>query len=506
MKARLIAALVFIGSFLHGAIVFDKTTFIPVPNFRPTSPEITSMKTDHYFLCKDHRKSFTAFVIGGISANPQDIAQYFLPFQKSTLLAGELGSTAVQSQEADVIANYFGVLTSSLYTLGEPAEPKLSQYTFESKLAFKPQQLFAGVCFTYHQHLSPYDDKGWWFEIVLPIKWVKTQMNMVEEIIVKGGPDGDDPEVPEGFVGNMTEAFQQRSWNFGKIDGAQTKVGIADIQLELGYTYLNQESCRLSSYWGVYIPTSNKPKSEFIFEPLVGNCGHPGLFSGASTAFRIWRNCEQAIYWELDTAGTLLLSNTQIRSFDLKDKSWSRYMWVYLDSKTTDTHPGINVFTQEVRVTPGTWRDLNIAFAYEQPNLRAEAGYHFFSRQAENVCLTCPWEEGPAIASIINNDNEFINKGVSRNRATINDYQGVRNDNIPGTDTQTYKPIRECDLDLTTAAHPATIVHTLYGAISYHWGCCTLPRYVGFGFSYDMISDNSALQQWMIWGRFGITF
>lgn len=506
MKYRLLLGVLLASSSISGSIIFrGKSTFIPVPSFRPTSPEIISMKSDREIFCADRRKSFDVILIGGSSANDESLGAYFMPWGSNEVIAGELGSRATKNSSVDAIANYFGVLTSSMYTVGMPSEQKLNEYTFESKIRFKPRQQYLGLCFVYHQHLSCEEDRGWWGEIIAPIRWVRTSMNLKEDILVRGGPNGNDPEVPKGFVGSMTAAFRQGKWNFGKIDKAMTKIGIADIQLKLGYTCINKESCKLYSYWGVIIPTSNKITSEFVFEPLVGNGAHPGLYSGVSAAFRIWRCGEKVIYWEGDTCGTLLLSNKQFRPIDLKDKAWSRYMWVYLDNKTTNTSPGINVFTQRFKVTPGTSRDLNIAFAYEQPCIRAEAGYHYFARQAEVVEFAKAYKPGPAIASIINDEGDFINKGISRNRATINDYLGVNNDNtIDGE--QTYKVIVESDFDLESAAHPATVVHTVYAALSYHWGCCATPMFAGIGFSYDISSDNSALQQWSIWGRYGISF
>jgi hypothetical protein len=491
--------------------LFKRTFFSDIPPFNPTSPELVALNRDRLTYCCDFKKWFDVIIEGGMSLDSWKISNYFSPntCNSNSILVGELGSESVSNGTADLVANYFNILTDSMFVTGAVAD--FTNYTFQSKIIFKPKQQFFAAALVYHQHISRTQDKGWWFEFVFPIKWVKNNMHLEEEVITPGGPGGDDPQVPNGYMANMKQAFKQPKFKFGKIDGPQSAGGIADPQLRLGYTYFNHESFHLSSYWGAILPTSNKPTAEYMFEPIYGNNSHFGIFAAASVGARIWRSCERAIYWELDTNGILLLKNKQTRSFDLKDKTWGRYIWVYTDKTVTTTSPGINEFTKEVEVTPGTSRDLNIAFTYECPCFRIEGGYNYYGRQAEMVCLSRPWGEKVALASIINKDGDYqIGKGVgdsaiSRDRSTASDYLGVLNDMTVESD-DTYKMIRQCDLDLNSAAHPATVSHTFYGVGSYNWGPCDRPKYFGLGIIYSNGSDNSTLNQITIFSKFGMTF
>lgn len=499
---------------------YKRTFFSEPPSFRPTTPEMISIFRDRLDVCYDEKQYLKVIALGTISINSAKIAKYFSPVRaEESFIAGELGSHAAQSGQIDVIANYFNVLTAPLPIAGDPADlAAFENYTFQSKLTLDPQQLSFGFAFNYHRHLSKTQDCGWWLDLTFPFKWVKNDLRLCEKVINAGGPGGNDPQVPNGFFPNMTEAFKSQYFKFGRIDGAQTAFGLADIYAMVGYTYFNNDSRHFDSFFGLIVPTSNKPKAEFLFEPIFGNEGHAGLMSGTSIGFRLWQDkCrESAFYWELDMVGTLLAENSQTRSFDLKDKTWGRYMWVYLNNKSTTTTPGINIFTKQVDVKPGTSRDLNLAYVFEHPRFRAEFGYHYFARAPEKVTLASPWNETVAIATIINGDNEFVASAASktsRDRSTISDYLGVLNDTNPANDPTVtadnvvYRTIKENDLDLISCSHPATVVHTFYGALSYHWGCgCKNAQYIGIGFAYDFGPDNATFDRFEGWAKYGIEF
>lgn len=494
----------FISSIIHANNATSKTIFVVQPIFRPTSPEMISIRRERLRMTDEEKRySFDVIPFGGKTMNEEDLAEYFLPFGKNEILSGELGSTAVKQNTVDAIANYFGILTSDLYKAGFPVDGTLNNYTFESRLSFHPKQVFGGVTLCYKQHLSRHTDKGFWFDVVIPIEHITNDMGLKEEIIKKGGPDGDDPNVPQGFVGSMTQAFKQSAWKYGKINGKMDTIRIADLYFRLGYITVKEETHYLNSYLGFSIGSGNPVTSEFVFEPIVGQNQHNTFFSGISAGFRIWSSCEQSLYYELDTCGTLFFNNEQTRSFDLKDKSWSRYMWVYLDKNSTTTSPGINVFTKRVTVDAGTSRDFNSALVYKNRCFYGELGYHFYSRQAEEVQLVNPWQEGPAIASIIKN-GDFIAGGASRNNATINEYLDIGNDTINGVET--YVEIKESDLNLESAAHPALISHNVYFSLAYHWDCSINPKYAGLGASYEFATNNAVTKRVMLWGRFGISF
>lgn len=485
----------------------SKTFFSVQPIFNVTSPETVSIKRDQLRIENAEKKysiDITAF--GGESTNEKDLAKYFLPFNKSEILVGELGSKSVINEDADVIANYFNIFTDTFFEAGEPLEDFVKNYTFESKLSFRPKQKFYGAALTYKQHLSRYTDKGFWIEVILPVEHVKNDINIHEEVLTEGGPNGDNPNIPEGFVGNMIDVFKQTTWKFGRIDGSRSKTRIPDLYIKLGYNYFTERNYHLSSIMGFSLPTGNKPTGEFLFEPIVGQEGHATFFFGTSLGFKILSSCEKSVFFEFDLNGTIFFDNDQIRSFDLKGRPWSRYMWVYLEKKSgVKPSPGINTFTRSVNVSVGSSRDLNSAFVYQDKCINAEVGYHFYSREGEKIKLNSPWPKNIAIASVYDKDKDVIFGTISKNRATIRDFLNVENDTENGI-PDAYKQIEESDLDLESAAHPCVISHKVYFSLAYNWCKCNHPKFFGIGASYEFGESNAILERWMAWARLGISF
>jgi hypothetical protein len=491
------------------ANITSRTIFnLPAP-YRPGSmEEIAAKRNQLIYLDQDLQQQLTVTPFGSISTSGSDLAQYFLPCQPhgsgSSLIAGEFGSAATVSNSADLIANYFGVLTAPFPANGDPFDR--ADYKFQSKLKFKPKTSTWGAAISYRHHLSDYVDKGFWVEVVAPIVRVKTKLGLCEEVQVAGGTTGANPNTPAGYFSNMLSAFKQSDWNYGKISGAQTKAGLADIYLKLGYIYAQEEHYYLNTYFGAVVPTSAKPTNEFLFEPTMGNNGHFGILSGASVGVRLWADCEKSLYWILDTAGTMLLPTSQLRTMDLQGRPWSRYLWVYLSSSNHTVNPGVNSFTLPVQVEIGSIRDLNTAWVYKTGDLHLEAGYHFFHRGPEELSLQQSLGSGVAVAGIVDQNGDYDNAvGISRNQASIKRYLTVSNEkDLVGNDT--YVPLSSTDLDLNSAAHPAMTSHAFYVAAGHHWLDFTTPVYLGVGTAVEWGVDNAALSRLAFWGKVEISF
>lgn len=481
--------------------------------FRPTTPEM--LTPGRGFVSRDEcdRHRFSATIATGTSTSADKIAAYFLPNGKQEILTGELGSMAVKEGRADVIASYFGVLTAPIWTVGEEgALEKLDAYTFESNLCFQPKQVFFATAFTYRYQLSCELDKGFWFEVVAPIVWVKNNLNFTEKVLVYGGPGGNDPQVPAGYFANMTQALAQTNWLFGQINGPRNKGGFADIQLKLGYTYLDCCDYHLASFMGVIIPTSNSPTAEFLWEPIYGDQKQWAFMSCFYGGFKIWSDYCRSIYWEIDTCGIYYLANNQTRMLDLKNRPWSRYLWMYPTTSTTYPQQGINFTTHRVEVNQGISRDLNTAFVLNQGRFNAEFGYHIYAKEAERLKFASTYRSGPGVAAIINEEDAFAN-GITKDNATISLYNEIQNDKgfvyDPSTGMTVYKeifrPLQQEDFDLRSAASPAIFSNTFYFTVSGIMGACALNELL-LGASYEFASDVAVVDRWMIWFKWALQF
>ncbi len=471
--------------------------------FYPTTPETLPLNRtllEPYQQDQFYQVYFTPYF--SQTGHHDDLGSYFLPNGKSSMICGEFGCTAAYNGTLDVLANYFNVFTNAIPITGDPIS--LQDYRFESLVKFKPKQTMVGTALTYHQHLSEYLDEGFWWEFIIPLLNVTNDLQVSEDFINTGtGP------TPDGYYNNMIEAFQQPGWYYGKIDdSARSAFGIADIQVKLGYTYNKTETHAFSTYWGIILPTGNTPDAEWMFEPVVGNNGHMGLYSAASLFFRVWHSEEMGLYWTLDTAGIFFGENKQMRSFDLKGKPWSRYMSVYADYGATSVTPGINIFTQSMNVTPGAQRDLNLGFLFKNGGFRGEFGYHVFCRAQEIVKLAGRWDSNAGIAAIYDsNIGNMIAGGATRDQATINTYGNITNDQINASSTTAkFLAISEDQIDLNSAAMAGTFLNTFYVTLNYYWADRPHPVYLAGGGSFDMKTDNTAPAKWAAWFNLGLEF
>ncbi|OGB97188.1 hypothetical protein A3F06_02245 [candidate division TM6 bacterium RIFCSPHIGHO2_12_FULL_36_22] len=520
IRISFLVALLFGFSALFAKIETGRSYLSVWPAFQINSPERVSMHHHQMRLYDDQRRhEFDLTVLGGQSTDSKKLAKYFAPFGKTCLRVGELGSDWAKTGKADIIANYFNIFTSAYPIAGQVYQPTINNYTFKSVISFEPEYKYYGLGAHYRYHFSCDPEKGFWFDMAAPLVRVETDMGLTERIITPGGPGGENPQVPVGYVGSMTEAFKQDGWQFGKIDGPRRVLRITDIQLGIGYTYIKEETHYLQSYMGVLIATGNKPNAIYLFEPIAGNGGHNGLIFGMNLGFTLWACPTQSIALNVDTSSSFFLHNYQIRSFDLKNNTWSRYMFVYADKKAELTSNGINTFTRQVKVGHGFVRNLNLAATYTHCNgFQVEGGYQFFAQSAESVHIECNWQTGPAIAALWNDrDDEFITgtgnttaAGISRNNARINAYEFIGNDKVLDVDgvsyVDGYHPITEGELDLESAVTPGYMTHTFYASIGRYWDHLYNPKFLGAGVSYEFSDENYGLDRWMLWATIGFTF
>src|SRR5579863_1907185 len=347
------------------------------------------------------RGAFQAVLFGGRSTHADNLTRYFFPHGKTMLSVAEDDLLDNFAKKKDLLAQNFNIFTKN--------------GNFRSEISLAPKQSTVGLGVHWRQCFlrNPFTGDGVWVSASTPLVCVINRVNLQENILNNGG--GPDLNANNVVVANMQQAFNQSDWNFGKIiDSSMKKTRLADIELKVGYDkWLEDQLSHLELYGGLIVPTSNKNKGEYLFEPIVGRGGHVGIMAGGSYGKDLWINYYEDMYvqWELAVHGEYLFKNKQTRSFDLVDKPWSRYLPLYanvqqaqeaqaLPDRTKGSNlstPGINILTQRVTVTPGFSCDMNSAFVFTRDTLKGELGYNFFFKRAESVKLACPWQPGPAI-------------------------------------------------------------------------------------------------------------
>lgn len=432
---------------------------------------------------------------GGRSMKPERLAQYFGPSCKRVLRVAENPAA-----HPDILANQLNIYTQN----GD----------FESLFCVSPQQTFAGVGFNYRTHFGYKDqNKGVFFDITIPVYYVRNVMRLQEDILNNGGGPLNDQ-----VVGCVTQAFKQPTWCYGRIDDDcdTTHTGISEIDLQLGYGW-GREQAYMHSYIGVLIPTGNKVKGRKVFEPIIGWDHHMGVHFGSSLGIQIWKSeCgERSIWYELAIDSRYFFENKQVRSFDLKTNGpWSRYMMVYNDLAQAQEAaalcpaeegiilgtPGINIFTQLVKVSPRFQRTYNTAFAIDLKDWTLEGGYNFFTRDAECVRLACPWNQvtlQPALKSLLGCGQTDSVQQIGNN------YNNANLTPLAGYDSNI---ITEDQLDLTSASSPASLNQRLYGAVGYARKHKRVRTVYALGVEYEFIGDNTNMNRWGAWIKGAVIF
>ncbi len=444
-------------------------------------------------------------LFGSKSANPCDTARYFFPNGKQTLIVDEQINSPFYK---DLLAQNFNIFTVD----GD----------FRSYISIWPVQSVIGLGFYYKQSLWRNDDanRNLYFSVSTPIMRVKNDMNFHEDIISDGGGPNDSANTV--VVANMQEAFMQSDWCFGKIGNKDmVETGLGDIEVKLAYEWLQRIPFRLESYIGIVIPTGNKPKSIFMFEPIVGNGHHWGFMYGSTGGIQLWHDKENCSGLRMEFAANSLhlFTNTQTRSFDLINRPWSRYIQLYANKEQAAyaaqlaqegppqsltapnfCTPGINLFTQCVNVKPGYSHNGMTSFVYSHGIFATEGGYGFWCRRADCVTLKYCWQDVIGI-------KHHLGEGNTNPVRTIDGNQFIENITPVPLDEFQQFTVTQADIDLQSAATPCMISHFVFFGIGANWDEINYPLFMNGGVSYEFSNSNNAvLSRWVVWAKSGISF
>ena len=514
MEKRLLIVITLLTTRLYADDFACHSFFTVRPQFRLVSPEKeTQFRNDRMLLRKGGIEGTVQVVVfGGKSNNGLNVNRYFLPSNRAALTAQEY--KAPQFTQDGIFVKTLEARNFNIAT--NPA----ADTTFKSTIYFRPHQETAGIGLSWIQNLW-HDSNGVpriWGELSFPIQYVNNQMNLNEIIVSNGGGVADTIGLDGApHVGDMKQAFKQKTWCYGKVDNCAdlSAWSVSDIEITFGYNALNDDACNFNFYAGFVVPTGTKidqKNAAYIWRPVVGNNHHWGLLFGAHNGFIVFEHKQHQLLLEFDAEGQYLFANTQWRSFDLVQQGpWSRYLEVYTDvaqalQAEADTPPlqmdagtsGINVFTTCARVHPKFTTNTNSGFVYTWngtrfAQLQAELGFNFFVRQAEQITKE-RWDVDVAVKNIDGAGQTNIARSIM--------------DNFPGSaiTVADYTPLTLTDLDLNSAAHPTTLTHTVYLTIGFNWNDICLPTFFGLGASYEVTTATTALDRWLVFGKVGISF
>ncbi len=343
-----------------------------------------------------------------------------------------------------------------------------------------------------------------WLALELPVVYVKNNMHLTESI---SSPDSIE-ENSTWLDGNapsrtMVDAFKRSGMRYGKIDGSRHSTGLADVTVKIGHdpVLLNRKDLHVSYNAGFVMPTSNKAKAIYVFEPIRGNGGHWALLGGCM-AEMLLKSMEHGHLWAQHRAEIqYLFHNTQCRSLDfIINGPWSRYLSLFPDENarasdtaaSTNRVSGINIMTRDVLVTPGFQASFESTLSYIGQKYHGTFGWTLSALQGESVRLKKPWTLGPQIADL-----------ATATRVTP--YARIGGEVFNSGVTTTAIFIQESDIDLNSAARPAVLTNMIQAKVGRYWQN-EHPVLCEVGSSVEVSKFNTAINRWSVWGTVNVAF
>ena len=416
------------------------------------------------------------------SRRPSRIAEFFLPNCSNCITIAESNVAASAGQATQISSPWIGLQGSAIAP-------------FNGQLCLCPRRTVAGAALKFDVSLSSWMEEcgckltDLWLSVFVPVVQVKHDLRASQTITNPGNRTG---------LSTILDAFNNPAWKFGRISRCSLQhSGIDDIKIKLGATLIDNECKRVDVYGVVYAPTGRRSHADYLFEPTIGSGRHLGAGAGLHIDYALWSSDEgNALSIFADVQYAYFMRSREVRSLDLVNGPWSRYLQIaHLDGLLV-SRPGINFFTRDVDVTPRGMVDALVALDYDFCNWNVEIGYEFWWRQNERVELRNVCEQTSAIYDI-------TGRGGSLSNACI--CAAVPGANGPVPDLVT-NPISQERYNENSAAMPRSRSHKVFGALGYDFTVCENAALVGVGFSYEFGHCRSALSQWGVWAKAGLSF
>lgn len=444
------------------------------------------------------------------SFRPHRLAEYFFGSDELTISGSDVGNRADQ----ELLADYFG----------------LSQ-EFSSNVFFKPviQNFIADVGWFFGYG-------NWYWYTHIPIAWQSTNWHLFE--VVENS--GRDTLYPAGYMGADTIMAPYASWSsamqggrsfgdvqalkFGKIAcGHLSKAGVAEIQTVLGYDLVREEIGNAGLNIRASFPTGNRPNSDFLLTPIIGNGKHWELGVGLNSQIILWeKDGNQRVDFFFYFNVTHLFKTRQFRSFDFLKNGWfSRYeLLKQFDENgiyTGVTIPAINITTLPCDVEVAGQIDTVLMFSYQNRGFNFDIGYNAWIRSKEEVRLLC--DNDPfatqkygfkGIQNVINMDSST---NSTQSKATIFGDPFVTQAAVADPNPPVFIPFNS--LDVESAASPLQFTNTIFWHLSYAWYTDQPNRpspFFGWGGKVEfegvrpkeVLPNKNTMSQWGTWLRGGV--
>ncbi len=357
-----------------------------------------------------------------------------------------------------------------------------------------------------------------------------------------------DYALSSALLGNCTFGDAPKLYAGKMINCRRTANGLANIKLELGFDFIQNDRGALGLGFYSNLPLANQPNKKnscdlFVFEPKVGSQNEFRLGALLHGQYKLWQNEKNDEHVEIFFDGRLggIFSGKSTRLLGLQANNttlFNQYLLLkkYSISGSTGTYVGLeraaNMLRSYVQANPSIEGQLTFMFNYQNGGIVGGFGYNFFGRNEEKL--------GFVNRFCSDNSHYYVIKGnlpVKQTDGTDAGFYGPDDSNINQTGTSTGngstwnsissstimdKAIRftdnfinssSCNISncngattLCVASHPRYLSHTVFGSFGYHWDEKKLKPFVGLIGKVELGQDNTALRLWGAYIKGGIVF
>lgn len=423
------------------------------------------------------------------SRKKSKFARYFLFHGKNELLiAGDANSPDVLDR--DIRAEWVGL----------PSD-------FRGKLSVCPSQKQMGFTIVYSQDLKPITDieflRDWSIGIEVPFIVVENNINFQQcDMKTTGTELQTQPDI--------FSAFDQDAWHYGKIAHKTQTLGRPEkVKISAGRAMMTNDYFLLASNLFVSIPIAHHQDPEYMFSPLVGLDHHVG-WGGAVFMQTVLNKDTKDFAWTffLNLEGTFFFRNSQYRTYDLKEKPWSRYMlFTRRNSDPGDVKPGVNILTLDSTVRPYGFADFSTGFRIYAKMFEVEVGYDIWGFGGERVELR--YELNSEFNYRCEGLNEFgiAGSGTIVSRGQLAQATASRSTIAErAADDVEFVGITENDIDLQSAAAGSILNHKAHIAVGIQHMGNKMNAFGGLGGFIEYAQKNGSLASWGVWFKVGGTF
>lgn len=383
-----------------------------------------------------------------------EVSPFYSASSRSAFLAGAL--TPNGKQNATIDNPGVGIDLDLTYNQGI-----LGTTSLAGKYSLAPTYKVGGMHFMWIQRLDGISE-GWYIMLASTLASVSAHPNLT-------ATGADATRIKNYFQGSdATDPANVLTRTYGKINNERLKAsGLADVDLELGYRFVENENYYAGVYGIVSMPTSGPVKADYLFTPILGDNNHYALGFGFNFEKILVHENEHSLSFFTDIELRYRLTNTQQRIPGLKGIPNAHLMIV-----NGGTAAASNYLTTDVKVDAGATANLMSGLSYTFENLTCQLGYELNAFSAETLYL----EPG----------KPFIVQSLAP---------------ITVTTGALTVPITAENLDFTPASSPTRLVNKVFGSLGYILNKEEdYPLVLGCGGSYTFAGNNNTIVEG--WGVF----